>query len=78
TPEKYREVLDIIKERFDMNEDVDEARTTLTLNTEDKIELVAGVFDPSTDDLASIRVVLVDESLKSEFDSILGEPYKIR
>ena len=78
TPEKYREALDKIKERFEMHEEVDEAKTMLMLESEDKIELVSGMFDPSTDEEATIRVVLVDESLKDDFDSILGEPYKVR
>lgn len=77
-PEQYREVLDKIKARFEMQEEVDEAKTMLMLNTEDKIELVSGMYDPHNDDMALIRVVLIDESLKAVFDSIIGEPYKVR
>ncbi len=77
-PAKYQESLERIKERFGMHKEVDGAKTILMLNSEDKIELVAGMYDPAQDEIASIRVVLVDESLKNEFDSILGEPYKVR
>ncbi|MFW9850273.1 MAG: hypothetical protein ACFFF4_14140 [Candidatus Thorarchaeota archaeon] len=77
-PEKYREALDKIKSEFGMHEEVDEARTMLMLNTEDKIELISGMYDPHEDEYATIRVVLVDESLKEFFDAVLGEPYKIR
>ncbi|MHA2424120.1 MAG: hypothetical protein ACXAEF_04995 [Candidatus Thorarchaeota archaeon] len=77
-PDKYREALDKIRNEFGMHEEVDEAKTMLTLNSEDKIELVSGMYDPIEDDVASIRVVLVDESLKDFFDSILGEPYRVR
>ncbi len=77
-PDKYRDAMNAIKTRFNMHEEIDEAKTMLMLETEDTIELVSGMYDPNTDDIATIRVVLVDESLKNEFDSILGEPYKIR
>ncbi|MHA1909399.1 MAG: hypothetical protein ACW98Y_19025 [Candidatus Thorarchaeota archaeon] len=77
-PERYREALDAIKSEYGMHEEVDEARTMLMLNTEDKIELVSGMYDPAEDEKATIRVVLVDESLKAFFDSVLGEPYKVR
>lgn len=77
-PEKYRIALDKIKSEFGMHEEVDEAKTMLMLNTEDKIELVSGMYDPIQDEIATIRVVLVDESLKDFFDSVLGEPYKVR
>ncbi|MFW9909005.1 MAG: hypothetical protein ACFFEF_10550 [Candidatus Thorarchaeota archaeon] len=77
-PDKYRDALDKIKNEYDMHEEVDEAKTMLLLNTEDKIELVSGMYDPAEDDVATIRVVLVDESLKGFFDSVLGEPYKVR
>lgn len=67
-----------VRERFGMHQEVDEQRTTLLLDTEDTIEQVAGDYDPRTDEVANIRVVLIDESLKEVFDAILGEPYKIR
>ena len=77
-PTKYQEALSKIKDKFGMHMEVDGAKTMLMLNSEDKIELVSGMYDPTEDEVASIRVVLVDKSLKDEFDSILGEPYKVR
>ena len=61
-----------------MHEEVDEARTMLLLDSEDTIELVSGMYDPNQDDVAQVRVVLVDDSLRSFFDSILGEPYRVK
>ena len=77
-PSQYREALDKIKEKFGMHEEVDEARTMLLLDSEDTIELVSGMYDPNQDDVAQVRVVLVDDSLRGFFDSILGEPYRVK
>jgi hypothetical protein len=77
-PEKYRDALEKIKNEYGMHEEVDEAKTMLMLNSEDEIELVSGMYDPAEDEVATIRVVLVNESLKSFFDSVLGKPYKVR
>lgn len=77
-PDEYRDCLDRIRERFSMHEEVDEARTFLLLDDEDKIERVVGTYDPKTDDVAQVRVTLVDESLKDFFDSVLGEPYRVK
>lgn len=60
-----------------MHEEIDEARTMLKLDDEDKIERVIGTFDPDAGEV-QIRVILVDESLKEFFDSVLGQPYKIK
>ncbi|MCK5151595.1 MAG: hypothetical protein KAQ65_07140 [Candidatus Thorarchaeota archaeon] len=61
-----------------MHEEVDEARTMLLLDSEDTIELVSGMYDPNQDDVAQVRVVLVNDSLRGFFDSILGEPYRVK
>ncbi|MDF1539605.1 MAG: hypothetical protein P1Q69_11960 [Candidatus Thorarchaeota archaeon] len=77
-PSGYREALDKIKAEFGMHEEVDEARTTLLLDDEEKIEQVSGTYDPQEDDAVQIRVILADKSLKGFFDSVLGEPYKVK
>lgn len=77
-PSEYAKVMEAIKERFRMNEEVDEQKTILMLDSEEAIELVSGSFDPNENKMAHIRVVLVDESLKEVFDSILGEPYRVK
>jgi len=77
-PSKYPEAMKAIKERFCMNQEVDEEKTILMLDSEDIIELVSGSYDPKKDKMAHVRVVLVDESLKEVFDSILGEPYRVK
>jgi len=77
SPDEYRACLDIIREKFGMLEEVDEARTILMLDDDSQIERVIGTFDPMTDETAHVRIVLVDESLKEFFDSVLGEPYKV-
>jgi len=77
-PSKYREAIDKIKEKYRMHEEVDEARTMLMLDTEGTIELVSGMYNPYEDDVAQIRVVLVDESLREFFDSVLGKPYRVK
>jgi hypothetical protein len=74
----YDEILGKLQDRFKLHKEVDEARTFLLPNSDDEIEQITGTFDPAEDDIAQIRVVLVDESLKDIFDSILGEPYRVR
>ncbi|UCE11128.1 MAG: hypothetical protein JSW61_04105 [Candidatus Thorarchaeota archaeon] len=76
-PENYRECLEAIRDKFGMNEEVDEERTTLALDDESRIELVRGTFDPNRDELAHVRVILHDDTLRAYFDSVLGEPYKV-
>lgn len=78
SPDEYRACLDEIREKFGMLEEVDEARTMLLLDDDSQIERVIGTFDPVTDEIAQVRVVLADESLKEFFDSVLGEPYKVK
>lgn len=77
-PTEYREMMDRVKEHFDMHEEVDEEKTMLLTEDETKIELVSGIYNPHTDYDASIRVVLVDESLREFFDSVFGEPYRVK
>jgi hypothetical protein len=61
-----------------MQEEVDEARTMLMLDDDSQIERVTGMFDPNTDETVHVRIVLADESLKEYFDSVLGEPYRVK
>ncbi|MHA1389990.1 MAG: hypothetical protein ACTSR9_16300 [Candidatus Thorarchaeota archaeon] len=60
-----------------MHEEIDEVRTVLKLDNEDLIERVIGTFDPDAGE-AHVRVILGDSSLKEFFDSVLGQPYKIK
>ena len=78
SPDEYRACLDKISEKFGMLEEVDEARTMLMLDDDSQIERVIGTFDPTTDETVHMRIVLADESLKEFFDSVLGEPYKVK
>ena len=77
-PAQYGEMMDQVKEHFQMHEEVDEEKTMLLMEDETKIELVSGSYNPHTDDIASIRVVLVDDSLRDFFDSVFGEPYRVK
>jgi hypothetical protein len=61
-----------------MHEEIDEARTLLMLEDISRIELVSGMYDPVEGDVAMIRVVLNDETLKEFFDSVFGVPYKVK
>lgn len=78
SPDNYRSCMEKIRERFGMHEEVDEARTILMLDDMSQIERVMGTFDPSEDKFAHVRVNLNDESLKEFFDSVLGQPYKVK
>jgi hypothetical protein len=78
SPDNYRECMDKIRERFGMNEEVDEARTILMLNDDSQIERVMGTYDPNEDQFAHVRIKLNDDSLKEFFDSVLGQPYKVK
>ena len=78
SPDEYRNCLDKIRDKFGMNEEVDEARTMLMLDDDSQIEMVIGTFDPMTDETAHMRIILADESLKEFFDSVLGEPYRVK
>ncbi|MHA1927514.1 MAG: hypothetical protein ACTSV2_02930 [Candidatus Thorarchaeota archaeon] len=77
-PAKYTEAIEKIPAKFNMYQDVDEEKTILNLDGEDIIEQIVGSYNPVEDDIAKIRVVLVDESLREYFDSVLGEPYRIK
>ena len=77
-PIKYRELMSKVRDEFNLHEEIDEERTTLTREEEERIELVRGSFDPSEDDLAMVRVVILDDSLRGFFDSVFGEPYKVK
>jgi hypothetical protein len=78
SPDKYHECMDRIRERFGMHEEVDEASTILMLEDDSQVQKVTGTFDPNFDDFAQVRVNLKDTSLKDFFDSVLGEPYKVK
>ena len=77
-PAEYSEAMEKIRTHFSMHQDVDEDKTILNLDSEDIIEQIVGSYNPVEDDIAKIRVVLVDESLREFFDSVLGEPYKVK
>ena len=76
-PKDFRNCMDQIRDHFGMHEEIDEVRTILKLNDEDKIERVIGTFDPDAGEV-HVRVILVDPSLRNFFDSVLGKPYKIK
>jgi hypothetical protein len=67
-----------IREKYGMNENIDEEKTILSLNDDSKIERVIGSYNPAEDETAHVRVYLEDESLKEFFDSVLGLPYKVK
>ncbi|MFX0107923.1 MAG: hypothetical protein ACFE7R_06555 [Candidatus Hodarchaeota archaeon] len=77
-PEKYREIMNQIRERFEMHEEEDEDKIILMLDDDSRIVKVTGSFMPGEDEVASVKVVLEDKSLRPDFDSILGSPFKIR
>lgn len=76
--EKYRECMDRIREEFGMHEEVDEASTILMLEEDPRIERVLGTFDPNFDSFAQVKINLKDSSLKEFFDSVLGEPFRVK
>ncbi|MFW9834092.1 MAG: hypothetical protein ACFFEK_08870 [Candidatus Thorarchaeota archaeon] len=78
SPDNYRTCMDTIRERFAMHEEIDEARTILMLDDDSQIERVMGTFNPHSDTFAHVRVNLNDKSLKDFFDSVLGQPYKVK
>jgi len=77
-PCKYAVLMEAIRARFEMHEEVDEEKTILMLDNQEAIELVTGSYDPRHDQTAEVRVVLNDASLKPVFDSILGKPYIVK
>ena len=70
--------MDKIREKFGMHEEIDEASTILMLEDKSQVDKVTGTFDPNFDKFAQVNVNLNDKSLKEYFDSILGEPYRVR
>ena len=76
-PEDFRTMMDRIRDNYGMHEEVDEVHTILKLEEEDLIERVIGTYDPDAGEF-QVRVILGDESLKDFFDSVLGQPYKIK
>ncbi|MHA1962917.1 MAG: hypothetical protein ACW99U_22235 [Candidatus Thorarchaeota archaeon] len=83
SPSIYREAMERVRVEFNMHEEImheeiDEARTLLMLEDISRIELVSGMYDPVEGDVAMIRVVLNDETLKEFFDSVFGVPYKVK
>ena len=77
-PVQFPEYMKKIRDEFGMTEDVDEDKTILSLNDMSRIERVIGSYNPTEDETAHVRVYLEDESLKEFFDSVLGQPYKIK
>ncbi|MBD3407618.1 MAG: hypothetical protein GF411_15990 [Candidatus Lokiarchaeota archaeon] len=77
-PSEYSDKMTKVAKKFGMNKEVDEDRTILMLDDTSRIEIVRGSYDPKSDEIAQVRVVLHDESLREYFDSIFGEPYRVR
>ncbi len=76
--EDYRMKLNQVRDNFKMHEEIDEARTSLHLEDQSQIERVIGIFDPNQDDIGQVQVILNDETLQQYFDSIFGEPYRVK
>ncbi len=77
-PSKYREMMDRVRDELGLHEEVDEDATFLMEESESRIEQITGRYNPAIGGDAMIRVVLVDDSLKEFFDSIFGEPYRVK
>ena len=77
-PTRYKEMMDRVKNKFGMHEDIDEDKTILSLDDDSRIEMVRASYDPTTDETAHVRVVIHDESLREFFDSVFGEPYRVK
>ena len=76
-PDDFRRCMDQIRDHYRMHEEIDEALTVLKLDDEDTIERVIGIFNPNEGEV-QVRVILGDPSLKEYFDSVLGQPYKVK
>lgn len=74
----YPSMMEAVRVRFEMHEEVDEEKIVLRLDDQEAIELVTGSYDPRHDQMAEVRVVLNDATLKPVFDSILGKPYLVK
>ena len=77
-PGEYRELMKRVREKYNLHEDIDEEKTILTADDEDTIIKISGSFDPSSDDVAKVKVILADSTLRNYFNSVFGEPYKER
>jgi hypothetical protein len=77
-PSKFREAMKRVRDELELHEEIDEEKTILIPKDETQIEQVVGSFSPMEDEIAKVRVILVDESLRSYFDSLFGEPYKVK
>ncbi|MFW9889031.1 MAG: hypothetical protein ACFFER_12665 [Candidatus Thorarchaeota archaeon] len=75
-PDTYRSCMDRIREEFGMHEEVDEDKTILLLDDESRIVKVTGSYMPGHDDVALVKVILEDRTLREFFNSVLGQPYK--
>ena len=77
-PSQYREAMIKAREKLGLHEEIDEEKTILIPKDDTQIEQVVGSYDPKEDKIAKVRVILVDESLREFFDSVFGEPYKVK
>jgi hypothetical protein len=78
SPDEYKEMMRQVREKYNLHEDIDEDKTILTADDEESIIKVSASFDPSSDDVAKVKVILVDAALRDYFNSVFGEPYKER
>ncbi len=77
-PASYEELLERVARHFSMHREVDEEKTILRLDDTSKIEQVTASYDPGTDRMAHVSVVINDTSLREFFDSVFGIPYRVR
>ena len=77
-PAMYRSCMNKIREEFGMHEEVDEEKTILMSDDESRIVKVTGSYVPGEDEVALVKVILEDRSLRQFFNSVLGQPYKER
>jgi hypothetical protein len=77
-PSYYREAMNKARDELGLHEEIDEEKTILIPKDETQIEQVVGSYDPMEDKPAKVRVILVDESLRKFFNSVFGEPYKVK
>jgi hypothetical protein len=77
-PSEFREAMSKIKEELKLHEEIDEEKTILIPKNEILLEQVVGSYDPMEDKIAKVRVILIGRSLRDYFNSVLGEPYKVK
>ena len=75
-PARYRSCMEKIRDEFGMHEEIDVDKTILMLDDESRIVKVTGSYMPGEDEVASVKVILEDRSLRNFFNSVLGKPYK--